>query len=61
MVTLNKPTTEDTLDFDGLSTDTKPTGYYDGLKITNGSTFFAMDTQEVFFYDEGTDSWLAQP
>lgn len=61
MVTLNKYTPDEPLDFDGLSTDTKPTGTYGSLKILNGSTFFAMDTQEVFFYDEGTESWLEQP
>lgn len=47
--------------FKGLSTDTKPTGAYDGNAIANGSTFFEMDTQEVYFYDGATNSWLAQP
>lgn len=61
MVTLSKYTVDEPLDFDGLSTDPKPTVTYGSLKIMNGSTFFAMDTQEVFFYDEGTESWLAQP
>lgn len=61
MVTLNKHTPDEPLDFDGLSTDEKPTQTFGSLKILNGSTFFAMDTQEVFFYDGETDSWLAQP
>ena len=46
--------------FKGLSTDTKPTGVHDGKTIANGSTFFEMDTQAVFYYDGGTDSWLGQ-
>lgn len=61
MVTLSKDDTTNELSFKGLSTDTKPTVNYNSLKITNGSTFFQMDTQEVYFYDEATDSWLSQP
>lgn len=61
MVTLSKEDTTNELSFKGLSTDTKPTVNYNSLKITNGSTFFQMDTQEVYFYDEATESWLAQP
>lgn len=61
MVTLSKDDTTNDLSFKGLSTDTKPTVNYNSLKITNGSTFFQMDTQEVYFYDEATESWLAQP
>lgn len=47
--------------FKGLSTDTKPTGEYLGKPIANTSTFFEMDTQDVYFYDGGTNAWLAQP
>lgn len=47
--------------FKGLSTDSKPTDVFIGKNIGNGSTFFEMDTQEVYFYDGGTNSWLAQP
>lgn len=61
MVTLNKDDTSVELSFKGLSTDTKPTGYYDDTEITNGSSFFCMDTQEVFFYDYETQAWLEQP
>lgn len=61
MVTLSKDDTTNELSFKGLSTDTKPTVNYNSLKITNGSTFFQMDTQEVYFYDGATESWLAQP
>lgn len=61
MVTLNKETVGKELSFKGLSTDTKPTGTFEGLKITNGSSFFEMDTQQVFFYDGDSEDWLDQP
>lgn len=61
MVTLNKSDVGNELSFKGLSTDTKPTGTFEGSKITNGSTFFEMDTQEVYFYDEHASKWLDQP
>lgn len=61
MITLVKDDTTNELSFKGLSTDTKPTVKYDDLKIINGSTFFEMDTQEVYFYDGDTDDWLDQP
>lgn len=47
--------------FKGLSTDSKPTGTYAGKAIANGSTFFEMDNQTVYFYDGGTNAWLDQP
>ena len=61
MIKLNKSDVNEPLSFMGLSTDSKPTQTYNGLKIKNGSTFFEMDTQQVFFYNGATDSWLAQP
>lgn len=61
MITLDKTDLGQTLPFKGKSTDTKPTVSFDSLKITNGSTFFEMDTQDVYFYDESTESWLPQP
>lgn len=61
MITLVKDDTTNELSFKGLSTDTKPTVKYDDLKIINGSTFFEMDTQQIFFYDGDTDDWLDQP
>ena len=47
--------------FKGLSTNTKPTVSHDGQPIANASTFFEMDTQEVYFYDGDTNDWLPQP
>lgn len=61
MISLDKSDVNEPLSFKGLSTDTKPTVSYDSLTIKNGSTFFEMDTQEVYFYDGDSDTWLAQP
>ena len=46
------------IDFNGLSTDTKPTGTYEGMKIKNSSSFFVMDDKKVFFYDQATNDWV---
>ncbi len=61
MITLVKDDTKKELDLMGKSTDTKPTGSFEGLKLTNGSTFFEMDTQNVYFYDQDVEDWLDQP
>lgn len=61
MITLSKDDTTRELSFKGLSTDTKPTVKYGDMPILNGSTFFEMDTQQVFFYDGDSDDWLEQP
>lgn len=45
-------------EFDGLSSDTKPTGSYEGIELMNGSSFFEMDTQDVKFYDEASQTWV---
>lgn len=44
--------------FSGLSTDTKPTGEYAGVKIANGSSFLEIDTKEVAFYDAASGEWV---
>lgn len=41
----------------GLSSDTKPTVTYKGTAITNGSTFFEMDTSTAYMYDEDGETW----
>ena len=46
------------MSFSGLSTDTKPTETYEGMEIGNGSSFFMLDTQELSFYDESSDTWV---
>lgn len=61
MITAVKTVMKDNLkmfEFRGLSSDTKPTETYEGETIGNGSTFFEMDTQEVKFYDAGTNAWV---
>ena len=42
----------------GLSTDTKPTGTYDGKKIANGSTFMEIDTKTLYYYDAASETWV---
>jgi len=37
----------------GLSTDTKPT---EGL--ATGSTFFEIDTCDLYFFDEENETWI---
>lgn len=46
------------LELSGLSTDVKPIGEVDGVKLVNGSTFFEMDTCNVFMYDAENQRWL---
>ena len=38
----------------GLSSDTKPTTE----DVGNGSCYIEMDTSKVWFYDEGSTTWL---
>lgn len=44
----------------GLSTDEKPTDTVEGITITNGSTFYEMDTKRLFMYSSETKTWLEQ-
>lgn len=51
--------TEDTLyaEIAGLSTDSKPTAI-NGKKLITGSTFLAVDTAKLFFFNEASSgSW----
>ena len=41
----------------GLSTDTKPTGSFNGVGIANGSEFIEMDTNKKYLYDEEHQQW----
>lgn len=43
--------------FKGLSTDTKPL-IADYPNMKNGSTFLAMDTKELSYYDAENDAWV---
>ena len=40
----------------GLSTDDKPTEYYD-KEIGNGSTYIEIDTGKIYMYDADTEEW----
>lgn len=44
--------------FQGLSTDEKPIGKYEELKIGNGSSFLELDTKEIYFYDQENQAWV---
>lgn len=41
--------------FGGLSTDTKPT-----TDVPNGSTFYEIDTSDLYMYDLENDTWVKQ-
>lgn len=53
-----------TLNYSGLSTDTKPTvhktstGKEEG--IPNSSTFYEMDTGNIYMWDAENEQWLKQ-
>lgn len=44
----------------GLSTDTKPIDTFGGSKLLNGSTFYTMDTGDIYMYDAENQRWLLQ-
>lgn len=47
-------TTNNGYDYTGLSSDAKP----EGLK--NGATFYEIDTQDLYMYDEQNELWIKQ-
>ena len=61
MITVTSPqTTNQELGFKGKSTDTKPVDTYNGQSIPNGSTFYEIDTGNIYMYDAETNTWIAQ-
>lgn len=44
-------------DFMGLSTDEKPT-LEDHPEMTNGSSFFEMNTKKIYFWDAENEQWV---
>jgi hypothetical protein len=42
---------------DGLSTETKPTGKFDGMAISNGSIYTEIDTGNEFMFDAENKAW----
>ena len=55
-VTAENPIPKCRFEFDGLSSDTKPT-VYEGVKVGNGSTLLEMDTSKVYAFDEEGETW----
>ena len=48
------------LEFSGLSTDEKPTEYFDSLPIINWSEFFEIDTGNFFKFNGENHEWVLQ-
>ena len=46
-----------TFTFKGLSSDTKPTEEWAGIKIKNGSSFLEIDTHNIKFFDAESKTW----
>ncbi len=46
--------------FYGLSSDTKPTGSVDGEVILNGSTFYEINTKNLYMFDQENQTWHKQ-
>ena len=44
-------------DFEGLSTDTKPT-LTEYPNMRNGSSFLEMDTKKIKFWDADNEQWV---
>ena len=42
----------------GLSTDEKPKKEFESYPILNASTFFEMDTGNLYWYDEDSEAWI---
>lgn len=58
MVTLSKASYQNQTrvsEFIGLSTEVKPDS-----NVENGSTFYCMDTQQLYMYDEQGQQWRLQ-
>ena len=47
-------------DFRGLSTDEKPIGMFNNEPIKNGSTYYEIDTGEIYMYDKTNETWHLQ-
>lgn len=60
MITLNKYADTPNrawMELYGLSTDTRPIEKFGTTYIGNASTYFEMDTQKCFIYDEENHKW----
>lgn len=57
--TYNGTETKLALELRGLSTDTKPTDYFAGYAIRNGSIFVEINTATLYMFDEEHSEWIA--
>ena len=57
--TYNGTETKLALELRGLSTDPKPTDYFAGYAIRNGSIFVEIDTAKLYMFDEEHSEWIA--
>ena len=48
----------DPLELAGKSTDQKPTKEFEGYPIVNGSSFFEMDSGELYWFDGDKKTWI---
>lgn len=46
------------LELTGKSTDPKPTTEFEGYPIINGSSFFEMDSGNVYWFDGEKRTWI---
>ena len=63
MITLERAASQTVIrsaEFNGNSTDEKPTEYSRGHPIENGSTFYEMDTGEYYRFDKKHMAWIKQ-
>lgn len=57
--TYNGTETKLALELRGLSTDTKPTDYFAGYAVRNGSVFVEINTHTLYMFDEEHSEWIA--
>lgn len=57
---LNKDIYEQPMSLCGKTADTKPIGTFQGIRISNGSTFYDMEAKKVYMYDAEGQEWLEQ-
>ena len=46
------------LELTGMSTDQKPTKEFESYPIVNGSSFFEMDSGEMYWFDGDKKTWI---
>ncbi len=51
-------TNENVMELYGTSGDEKPIEEFEGMSIPNGSSYFEIDTRQLYFYDAEYAEWL---